>query len=189
MRSLIAVVLALVWLGLVAETSALEPKQFKSPKGYKLTYPDDWTVASPDQLTKMFKQGGKGNVPDLAILGTHREKYLEYVTMIIIPQAIRLDEVSQQQLVFTIQGSMTPAGGKPPEIKRSRIRIDGLPALSLACEFTPAGAPEPLRWWKAIVPGEKQTYVVTCTALKSQWDEIVPNFTKIINSLRVDLAK
>ena len=187
MRSLIAVVLCLAWLGVVAETPAGE---FKSPKGYKLTYPDGWTALSPAQMAELLKKAGKeppkNDITDVYLRGTHQEKYVENINVIVAPQVFKFNEAAEQDMVSALRTNMTPPGGKAPEIKRFHVRINGRPSLSLATEFTPQGMNEPIWWWRVMIPGGKQTCLVTCTALKSQWDDVVPNITKVINSIHVD---
>jgi hypothetical protein len=168
-------------------------KDFTSPKNFKLTYPDDWTLAVPEQLAKTDAGATKASAAAAGgvaakITGPRGRKLTPNLMITIMPAPFPvMDDKNANELVKATENGLARLGFKMRAVKTARMTIDRNEALSVALEGSAPKLDEPVRQWVVYVSGRTQTYLVACTALKSQWAKTVPSFDAIIKSLRVDI--
>ena len=101
MRCLIGFLLSLTFLGSAAVTLAGE---LTSPKGFAITYPDEWTPATKEQLDEVAKKV-KSARPVATIYGLRREKFADNLSIGVIPQVIPANADSEKQLIEVLKQS------------------------------------------------------------------------------------
>jgi hypothetical protein len=166
--------------------------EWTSPKGFKVTFPDGWKALADDQLKAVLaaqKPPANGAAPppapEIILAGPVQGNFTAQMNVMIIPQAITFNAMIEGQIVSRAKADLFMANVKVGEIKTGHLQVDNRNCFSVAYEQE---APdEPIRCWQVFVPGEKQTYSVRCTAKKSQWETVFPEFKKIIGEMRVDV--
>jgi hypothetical protein len=196
MRRFATVVFLLV--GFSGTTVALGG-DWKSPKGFTLSFPDTWKVATEEQMKAAAaagaaaaqKAGGNeaAKAPPLEVIlvGPVQDKFAANINVIIIPQAITLNAMTEGQIVGQAKTGLFMAGIKVGEIKTSHVEVDKRPGFSMAFEQGEGPDDAILRCWKVFVSGAKQTYLINCVAKKSQWAAVYPDFKKIIGDMHFDV--
>jgi hypothetical protein len=168
-----------------------DAKELTSPKNFKLTYPDEWTVPTTEESKDANENTRQlvAGAPDQAasVFAPKEEKFTPNVNVNVVPLSLPLDDQTAKQLVKETENSLDRAGFKMRAVKTSRIKVDKTESLSVAMEGSAPGVNDPMREWLVVVPGRTQTYIVTCSALKAQWADTAPTFDTIIKSLRVDV--
>jgi len=192
MRHYILLSLSLAWLGAMVQVQA-RAGEFTSPKGFSLNCPEKWRPATKEELDMIAemtkKTAANAPVPAAMIFGPVSEAFAPNVTIIVVPATTPLNDESEADIIKGFNDSFTAAGQTPPAVKKARITIDGKPALALAHESTQQGSRKQVRYWKIFLPGKKQTYVITCLSLKSQWAEAWPGFKETVKSMKIDLEQ
>ena len=183
MRCSVCFLLSLACLGVAVETSAGE---LTSPKGFTITYPDGWTPATQAQLDAIGKI--TKTTPAAMIYGLQREKFADNLGVAVVPAVMPVDKKSVTTFADTLKKQLGAAGLKVSNFKSRQIQVAGKKAISVAFENDMPGVNEPLRQWQLYVPGKSQTYVFTCTSLKSRWADEWPGFKDIVKNLRIDVA-
>jgi hypothetical protein len=195
MRYCIAVFAFIVFTFLSFFASTCRAATYQSPKGYSLDYPDDWQTADAKQmeaaqkLTKETLKKAGENPQDLMDVIIHKPRimaFAENINVVVTPVADALNSSSAREYKMELYKQHASAGWKDvkqPQVER--ITINGADALSIrTCVIMAPNAP-PLEQWQVIIPGTKNTYTVTCTALASQYSACEPQFRKTIQSIKV----
>jgi hypothetical protein len=161
--------------------------EWTSPKGFKITFPDNWKPLTGDQLkAALGGQQAPANGPEIVLVGPAQNNFAPQVQVMIIPQALKLDAMVEGQITSQVKASAFTAGIKIGEVKMGHVQIDKRTCFSMAYEQE---APDdPLRIWKVFIPGAKQVYAVHCVGKKSQWDTVFPDLKKILSDMRVDVT-
>jgi hypothetical protein len=183
MRSLVLAGLSLALLSAVAE---LRGGEFASPKGFTITYPEGWKVATKQENDLVAKSMG-GNVPALAafLYGPRQGDFADNINVLVLPQTLTLDDKTEKELVDGVKNGM---GKKAANFTAKRIEINGNAAVSIGCEVERKPQGDFMRIWQVHIPGKKQVYVFTCATLKPHWAEVWPTFKDMVYGARIDVA-
>jgi hypothetical protein len=186
MRYLLPLLLLPAWLGVMLPVQA---EEFKSPKGFSLTCPDGWQVASAEKIKQMreaMKRMGKPD-PDFAaiITGPKSDDFTPQVNVIVIPEELVLDAKGEKDYVAGVKNGLGPAG-KSLAVKTGHITIGGKKALTTAFELSQPASGKAIRSWIVTLPGKQQVYTISCMASKAQWDDVWEGFHKIATSIKID---
>ena len=166
-----------------------QAKVFKSPKGFSLTCPDGWRVASEEQMKQFaetLKKAGRPDATAAMIIGPVSNGFAAKLIVTVHPGKLVLDAKSEEAIVGVMQRGWGDAG-KPPAIKTGHISIGGERAFTMEGERTEPTSGNVARQWMAMLPGKRQWYSITCTALASQWDDVWKGFREIVLSFKADL--
>jgi hypothetical protein len=162
---------------------------FKSPKGFSLTCPDGWRVASEEQMKQFaetLKKAGRPDATAAMIIGPVSNGFAAKLIVTVHPGKLVLDAKSEEAIVGVMQRGWGDAG-KPPAIKTGHISIGGERAFTMEGERTEPTSGNVARQWMAMLPGKRQWYSITCTALALQWDDVWKGFREIVLSFKADL--
>ncbi len=176
----------------VCSLSFARAGEFVSPQGFTLTYPENWKIASKEQLVKIAETTKKITGADpgfiLFLFGPPSEDFAPNVNVIPSTDHFALDSATENKILKGFKDRFAALGSPATEIKTAHIRVDGQLALSLAYQQKDPAAKKQLRTWTIIFPTKNGSCIMTCGALKSQWAEAGPVFKSIINSLKIEGA-
>ena len=145
-------------------------KELTSPKNFKLTYPDEWTVATPDESatiaakTKELAPGASEQAT--TIFGPKEEKFTPNVSIVVTLMALPINDETARAFVKNTEAGLDQAGFKMRVVETSRMKVSDSESLSIAMEGSVPGVGEPARQWMVVVPGRTRTYIVTCMRLE-----------------------
>jgi len=159
--------------------------EFTSPKGFAITYPTGWRAVPLDKLAQM--ESGAAHI-DAMICKRGDGKFIDNLNVIVMPQPIPIEANIGEKLIALVKGQMEAGGKKLKDMKSQRTDVGGIKAIALAFEIEQPGSDDSMRNWQVYIPGAKQTYIVTCGALKSRWADRWPIFKEMIDTMRIDIA-
>ena len=190
-RSRIACTAACVLLGSVFAPVAMAAEPvFTSPKGFTITPPDGWVVASKDAASvasdvfkKKFPKFDGANLDRMAVMilnpsdigGTN-------VNVVVSPGRMPIDDSGAEAKVANIlREQYTKMGVSVGRATATRKTFGTHPAILADVESNIGGVKT--RQWQAMMISGKQTLIVTCTSPQSTFDQYVPVFTKAIEGM------
>src|SRR5688500_10638950 len=145
-RSLLPVAVAAALVVLLASTAGTaQAKEHRSPKGYSVTYPDDWTVASEEEqaaVTEAVRQSpgmqpaARGDTTELDLILAHpvEDFFVENVNVIVGGKMPRVTADAQRQVERETRARMTEAGFQVIALSTTRQTIGGVEVLSTKWE-------------------------------------------------------
>ena len=172
--------------------SALLPAQaaeFKSPKGFSLTCPDGWQIASEEQSKKMAEATKElpGKAPEYAarILGPQSGGFTPSIRVTVHPGNLVPKAKDEKGFAAAVQLRLEK-GGKVLAMKTGHLTIGGETAFTMSVERAGPKSGKVIRHWIVMLPGTQRTYNITCTALKSQWNDVWKGFHETVLSFKED---
>jgi hypothetical protein len=163
--------------------------EFKSPKGFSLTYPDRWQVASAEQLKKTAEESKKlgRKTADYAarISAPRREDFTPFIGVTVNSGNLVPAEKDEKDFAAAFQRHFE-SGGRLPAMKTDHLTVGGQNAFTMALERTEPTSRKVIRQWIVMLPGKQQTYTITCTALKSQWSDVSKGFRETVLSFKIE---
>ena len=180
----------LALFGLTPAAVAAEPS-FTSPKGFTITPPDGWVVASKDATSvatevfkKKFPKFDGANLDRMAVLllnpadtgGTN-------LNVVVSPARMPIDASDAETKVANlVREQFTKMGVSVSKATATRRTFGTHPAILADVESNIGGVNT--RQWQAMMISGKQTLIVTCTSSQASFEKFVPTFTKAIEGMR-----
>jgi hypothetical protein len=186
---------AMMFLSLVSLIAGVQfqgrASEIASPKGFSISVPDNWKEASKERLATAAaagkKAGGKTEIAAL-IMGPEKDGFSPNIDIHVIPGALVLNETTEGEIVKALTDKFAAMGAKPLDVKSGHIKVGDISALTVAVERNGVQVQgKLLRQWLVYVPGKKQAYMITCTAVKSQWADSWPIFSESIKGMKIGL--
>jgi hypothetical protein len=141
-----------------------------------------------DKVTEKARKSGADPGVVLFVFGPRSEDFTPYIAVMIPPAPRSFDSSIENQTLKEIKDGFVARGAPAPEIKTAHPHINGHAAFSIAYETEGPATKKVLRFWTVWFPSKKGCCIVRCTALKSQWSEVVPDFKSVVNSVKFDEA-
>ena len=167
--------------------------EYTSPQGFSLEYPDSWKVASKELLKAaeheaqpLLEKVGAVDFDQVAVivLSPTIDKFVENVNVVVASGAPPVDEQAKREYVQGLTEQYSGMGLRPSNVKSELIEVGDRRAISVRLDAVFPGQDEPIRQWQVLVPAGRRLYVVTCSALASDFAQYEPVFSKIVHSLR-----
>lgn len=184
-----------VLLVAVAICASARAGEFKSLRGFSLTYPDGWAAISSEQrdaITQELKPWldklGKVDLTRMAavFVNPKDDGFLENINVVVAPGAPGVDAAGQQEYRELLANQLSELGVETRNLEVDQATFGGKPALTARLNLVIPGEAEPVREWQVAIPGRGQTYIVTCSARASEFSQYEPLFQKTIDSLKID---
>lgn len=179
----------LALFGLAPVAVGAEPP-FSSPKGFTITPPDGWKVASKegtreanDAIKMQFPKLGGFNLESMAVMLLNpSDGGTTNLNVVVTPSRMPIgDSDAEQKLADMLREQYTKLGVSMGKINAPRKSFGTHPAIVADFESNIGGAPT--RQWQVMMISGKQTLIVTCTSRQSTFDRHVPAFTKAIEGM------
>jgi len=169
--------------------------EHKNPKGFSLTYPDGWLVATEEEQAAI-RRAAEGTLPNLApvdfskvaafIFDPEPDEFAPYINVVVTPGGGRVTEKLEQEYRRALSANFGRLGLQPAGITTKRVEVGGRAALQAAYTLRFPGHPEPVRQKQVIVPTGNKTYTLTCCAPASSFAKYKPVFDRSILSFQVE---
>jgi hypothetical protein len=171
-----------------------QAEQYTDAAGFSFTYPSSW-AAYPNPATAQFPADMKSrfdtvraDLAKLNVLLLHRGKSgnAESISVNVTPEATPINEASLQELKL-----LTPQGSATRGIRIERLRgaiqeIGVSKAIVIEFDSRPPGSIVTLHQCQFYLSSGERTYVVTCTGLARDFDQLAPVFGQVLLSFRMD---
>lgn len=181
-------------LAFVIPLVAQEPSRFSSSRGFSFEPPPGWLVASKEQtqvLTQEVKTQlnklGNVNLDRVAVVAFDpaEDEFAETMNVVVSPGRIPLDEQGvEEKLARAIRTQYSEAGVSVSSLKASLHTFGVHKGLLVESQMGMQGVD--IRQWQVMIPGGKQSYIVTCTASSDEFDSFQPLFTAAIATMQID---
>lgn len=194
-----AIFAAVILAGVVPAAPA-SSKEFRSDKGYTLTYPDGWEVAPADtraeigDAARQVSPGMSGlDVSMIDLMLVPLDGSDQGVNVIVGSGSVPISAATRRHLEESLPQQFARAGMKHYGLTIRQETVGGRAVLFSRCEADlPAAAAElpgvdgslRLRQWQVIVPGRGRHYIITFSAAAADFSE--PELTQILNGFRFD---
>lgn len=172
-------------------TKAGATNTFVSPRGFSISYPSHWVVASKDQSEQLSAKAkpllDRLGVKDLSklailILSSDGKAAVANVNMTIVESAIPVSEENKPNMRGVIS-QIEKATGIP--LKDVRITIEkfaGRPTFVARYNLTMNNVP--MSQMQIYIPNKDKTYITTSTAAQTEMSRFEPTFREIVNSIK-----
>jgi hypothetical protein len=174
-------------------TGSAGDRQFSSSHGFSLRYPGDWMVASKDQTDEMRNAAGPyleklGSVDldrmAVMIFNTTDPDFNENLNVVITPGSVPLNDESKAEMRKVVD-QIAAAFGTHAEDVRIAIETFG-DKKAMVAHYNVELQNKKIHEMVAAIPGNSQSYLVTCTAPCDKFSQYEPIFTSMINSMQID---
>jgi hypothetical protein len=182
-----------VLLACLALGSLSRAAEFKSSEGFSLKYPEGWTVLSEEARDSLAEaaealSGVSSGPANCAVMIFNSEFGMggENMNVVVVPGRLRIDAEAERQFSAKVREEYSAIGVVPDIVECRRTTIGGRDVLSIRYDATMPMAPDTLRQWQVAFPGSSKTFILTCTAQKSKFDQLEPLFSATVNSFKVE---
>jgi len=194
LRLLPGLALGLVWLA----ASAALAGEFKSERGFSLTYPDGWSAMSKeqqkdaaDQAKAVLSKAPDINLDKVAVFlfNPTPASLGENVNVVVIAGRLPMDDASCSKYRNGLIEQYGRAGIHVSHTDCRLIKVGDRDAISWHCDAQFPGPVPLMRQWQVVLSSRRQSYIVTCTAPAAVYGQIEPVFTQIVHSVRIEPDK
>jgi hypothetical protein len=183
-------IVVVVMMLITTPAMATEPV-FTSPRGFSITPPDGWSVASKETISQMgsvvrqqFSKLGDINFDRVAVVlfSPADTSVSENINVVVSPGRMPIeDSDAEQKMTDALRGAYGKMGVTITRVSVTRKTFGSHPALVADVDWNTAGVQ--IRQWQVALPAAGQTLIVTCTAAPSSFDSVTPTFSKVIESM------
>lgn len=167
---------------------------FKSPRGFSISYPFGWMVASRDQ-----EEAAKQKVqPYLAKMGNidlnqyavmvfnpNHADFSDNVNVIVSQGALAINEQNEQQFSAMLSQLGRQLGSTPTNIRVTTEQFAGIQAFVGRYDIFIMG--DQLTLMQVAIPDGSQSLMVTCTCPTNRAAQDAPTFNDMIRSIAASL--
>lgn len=166
---------------------------FKSPKGFSITVPSGWMVASKDQSEALRKAAqpflsklGGANLDHMALLAfdTNSRSFLTNINVVLSRGRLEPTEENKGQLrsivdktgqavgkpASDVSINIEPFAGRQALVSRYTLELNGLRVHQM----------------QIALAGTNQTYIITCSISPDEAAHYEPIFKSIIGTIQID---
>jgi hypothetical protein len=180
-------------------TVAIEPV-FTSPRGFSITPPDGWAVASKETIGQIrqaaqtaVNSGGKAdfgkmleklNLDKMAvfIFNAQAGTTAQNINVVVSSGQFPIDQAgSEQTFAKMLTSQYGQAGVTPSKLIVSHRTFGHHTTLVADMEWSISGSS--VHQWQVLMPASNQTFIVTCTAPPSDFEALAPVFTHALDSM------
>jgi hypothetical protein len=170
---------------------ATEPV-FTSPRGFSITPPDGWTVASKETISQMagvareqLSKLGNINFDRVAVVLFNPADAVasENINVVVSPGRMPIeDSDAEQKMADALRGAYGKMGVTITRLSVTRKTFGSHKALVADVDWNTAGMQ--IRQWQVALASTGQSFIVTCTAPPPSFDSATPTFSKAIESMK-----
>jgi hypothetical protein len=184
----------LPWLAWIAASSALAG-EFKSQRGFSLTYPDGWSLATKepqpdgaDQPKTTVPNAPDVNLDKVAVFIYHSAPTTlgENVNVVVVAGRFPMTDESCAKYRAGLIEQYTKRGATVSKPDCRLIKLGPRDAVSWHCDVQLPGPVPLMRQWQLVLSSRTQAFIITCTAPASAYDKMEPIFTRIVESVQLE---
>lgn len=185
----------MVSFGLLVLCEEVCAAKFSSQRGFSCEYPDGWTILSASQCRETV-EALRPHVEDMdkldensiamAVANTQPDEFQENITVAVFPGSLPISDERGRQYFNVLERQSLSMGLEVRNLQVEQNEFAGRRVLSATCDVTVPGESEPVRQWQVLMPGRRQTYIVTCAARACDFESFRPAFAKTIESMQID---
>ncbi len=179
---------ALAWgAALRAEPIVRDGFSLEPPPGWIVTTPDQQEMLehAPDELKKAIAAVDFSRFSVYLIEPT-QDGFHENLSVQVDAGEVSIDEAGKQGLSRQLTRSCADAGIAIRGLELELATFGGHRGISMHVDMRMPGMQEEMRVWQALLPGDRRTLTVTCTALRDDFARLEPTFRAILESLRFE---
>lgn len=157
----------------------------RSPQGYSVGLPPGWRPATSEELHAAVAGVGKDpRAIDMLLLHPVPDDFVENVTIVVTPGRLRVEEGSVSKYVDAYATSFEGNAFRYEPLDARVEELSGLRFISILHRLRLGEELPELRQWVAVIPGNKTTYTLTCTAREADFETYEPAFRHIVSRFR-----
>ena len=184
----------LPWLAWIAASSALAG-EFKSQRGFSLTYPDGWSLATKEPQPDGADQP-KTTVPNAPDVNLDKVAVFRYnptptslgenVTVVVLARRFPMSDESCAKFRTSLIERFGKRGATVSKSDCRLIKLGPRDAVSWHGDVQFPGRVPLMRQWHLVLSSRTQAFIVICTAPASAFDQVEPVFTRIVESVQLE---
>lgn len=165
--------------------------------GFSFSHPDDWIplnrdamanvkqVVPPDLKRWLAKNNVDLNRIAVMLIRNGPDEFLENLNVLIEPQSIPATEDNARQYEAKLTKAFAAMGATMNNV-RTKVHKFGLHgALVLDWQIQLPGIAPVLRQRQVVIPRDRKSYIITCTALPDTFDRHAPAFDAVLESFKM----
>ncbi len=166
--------------------------EYRSSKGYRLTYPDTWKILTKEQqqtvqdrASQMLKNIDLSSV-DVMVYHPNTAP-LQNINVVVTMGGMVANETSVQEVQSNLGNRLSASGITVENLESHLTRVGKYDAVFASWV---AGGPvfggQKMSQQQYYISDGSHTYIVTCTAGEGSAAEVKPTFDSILNSFQMD---
>lgn len=177
-----------------ATASKPVPGVFTSSRGFSISYPKGWAVASKEQSAEVAKEmkpflekmGRNVDLDRIAamIFDTNSKQFVTSLNVVVSPGVIPINDESREKIEAIAQQTGQAFGSAPTELKTAIEPFAGRQAITSRYNIKISGVN--VSQMQVAIPGRNQSYIVTCSCAKADAERYQPVFKAMLESMKVD---
>lgn len=180
-------------MGFLVLASPAFAANFTGERGFSLTYPDSWMIATKqvqDEISASVKaileKIGNTDFAKISVLVFNPvdDDFIENVNLVITPGRIPLDDRGLDVALEALAAAWAAQGTSLRNVARGVDTFGNNEALSIEYDVELYG--QSMHQWIVAIPGKDRTYIITSSALSSEFDEYAETFRNIVYSVELD---
>jgi hypothetical protein len=170
-----------------------QAEQYTDPSGFSFTYPSGWVAYSHPATAKLpadLKTRLDRNRTDLSKLSVmlfHRAKSdsAENINVSVASETSVINEASLRELEFVLPQGAAARGIQIERLRGALQDVGGNKAIVIEFDSRVPGVNFTMHQCQFYLSSGGKTYIVTCTALAKDFDQLTPAFGQVLLSFRM----
>lgn len=171
--------------------------EFTSKRGYSLTYPDGWEIATREacDMTErvaeklLNKSGQEIKVAiNTLIVNPEKKSFSDNINVVVSGSTVPVTPEAEKEIVRQVRNGFEGMGWTIQKMESKRTQLAKMNVISIQTEVAIPNAPVPMKQWQVVFPGKTRAYIVTCSSSVEEFPKMESAFRAALDSVKIDVG-